>query len=50
MHITNNAPTEAPTSPIPPASPTTTYPAYYLGRPVAVYQRRYRRRAPASRE
>ena len=38
MHITT----------LPPTSPTKTYPAYYLGRPVAVYQRRYRRRATAS--
>lgn len=34
---------------IPPASPTKTYPAYYLGRPVAVYQQRYRRRVNSSR-
>ena len=32
---------------IPPASPAKTYPAYHRGRPVAVYHRRYRRRAPA---
>lgn len=46
MHITNTVPT----SPIPTTSPTTTYPAYYLGRPVAVYQRRYGRRVTASRQ
>lgn len=52
MHIASNAPTNAPTAPTPnpPASSPSTYPAYYLGRPVAVYQRRYRRRAPASRQ
>jgi hypothetical protein len=40
MHITN----------VPPISPPKSFPAYYLGRPVAVYQRRYRRRATASRQ
>ena len=39
MHITIIHPT-----------PTQTYPAYYLGRPVAVYQRRYRRRPGARRQ
>lgn len=40
MHITNITPTPS----------TQTYPAYYLGRPVAVYQRRYRRRVTAGRQ
>lgn len=40
MHITN----------LPPTSSTRSFPAYYLGRPVAVYQRRYRCRATANRQ
>ena len=35
-------------SDVAPTPPTASFPAYYLGRPVAMYQRRYRRHITAN--